>query len=404
MPPALDVLVVGAGAAGLSAARRLHTAGLEVEVHEAADAVGGRVRTDVVDGVLVDRGFQVLNPSYPQVRRQLDLDALRLGSFRAGVGVATGRRIVRVSDPRRDPRALLSTLTAPVGSPLAKAALALYALRVSRARPATLLSQRDGTARAALAEHGVQGRIVDSVLAPFLAGVLADGELVTSRRFVDLVLRSFVRGTPALPAAGIAAVAEQLAAPLGAQVHLGSPVEDLATARRRARAVLVATDAPAAARLLPGLPVPGMRALTTYYHLVPEPPVRDAVVVVDGERRGPVVNTAVLTNAVPSYAPGRHLVSSTVLGVPDGDGEREVRRHLALVYGVPTTGWELLAVTPVAHALPAMLPPLDARRPVRHSDGVYVAGDHRDTASLQGALASGWRAAEAVLEDLGARD
>ncbi|NHC12477.1 NAD(P)/FAD-dependent oxidoreductase [Motilibacter deserti] len=403
-----DVVVVGAGLAGLHAARRLHAAGLDVRVLEASDGVGGRVRTDVVDGVLLDRGFQVHNPSYPEAARALDQDALDLRPFDAGVVVAVGGRRVRVGDPRRVPGWALSSTLAPVGGPLAKGRLAQYALTTTRTPVAQLLSEPDATARQALAERGVSGPVLERVLRPFLAGVLGEEELATSRRFVDLVVRSFVRGTPSLPAGGMGSIPEQLAAGLPpGTVELGQRVDDVGTLRRTTRAVVVATDAAAARRLLPGLAPARQRALTTFYFLAPEPPSDVPAIHVDGERRehaSPVVNTAVLTNVVPEYAPGRCLVHASVIGDrADASTERAVRDTLARVYGCGTTGWELVRAYAVPHALPAMLPPLDVRQPVALGDGVFVAGDHRDTASIQGALVSGRRAADAVLEELHAR-
>ncbi|WP_231121754.1 NAD(P)/FAD-dependent oxidoreductase [Motilibacter peucedani] len=395
-----DVVVVGAGLAGLAAALHLTRAGVEVEVLEAGDAVGGRVRTDRVDGMLLDRGFQVFNPAYPEARRVLSLDALELRHFRAGVVVARAGRHVRVGDPRRVPGWALSSAVSP-GSPLVKARFAAYAVRTARSAPHQLRELPDVSAAEAFEAAGIRGPLLESVLRPFLAGVLGERELTTSRRFVDLVLRSFVRGDPAVPAAGMQAIPEQLAAWLPAgTLTLGHRVEDLTGLRRSSRAVVVATDPVTVARLLPGTGRPATNALTTYYHLAPEPPSDEPAIVVDGLARGPVVNSVVLTNVAPSYAPGRVLVSSTVLGRAE---EPEVRRHLATMYAVPTDAWSLVATYDLPHALPAQRPPTELRRPVALGDGVYVAGDHRDTASQQGALVSGRRAARAVLEDLRAR-
>ena len=200
------------------------------------------------------------------------------------------------------------------------------------------------------------------------------------------------------------AIPRQLAA--GTQVRLDTPVEHVAARRftvagrqRAAGAVVVATGGPVAATLLPGLDRPSTRRVTTHYHLAPEPPVSSPAIVLDGERSGPVTNTVVLTNAAPTYAPGRHLVSSSTLaaGVP----EPEVRRHLSLLYGVQTSGWQPVAAYDVEDALPVQTPPMGRfRKPVRLEPGLYVCGDHRDSASIQGALVSGRRAATAVLAEL----
>jgi predicted NAD/FAD-dependent oxidoreductase len=146
--------------------------------------------------------------------------------------------------------------------------------------------------------------------------------------------------------------------------------------------------------------------VTTWYHLadVPAEALTDGqpVLTVDGGHRGPLVNTVAISHAAPGYAPGgRVLVSSSALGLHDDAAEPAVRDHLAALYGVPTRGWEHVRTYPIAHALPAMPPPHDFRRPVERADGVFVCGDHRDSSSTQGAMVSGRRAAEAVLASLG---
>ena len=84
-----DVAIVGAGLAGLTCAQDLTRAGLQCTVVEATDGVGGRVRTDAVDGFLLDRGFQILLSAYPQVKQRLDTAALDIGDFEPGALVRT---------------------------------------------------------------------------------------------------------------------------------------------------------------------------------------------------------------------------------------------------------------------------------------------------------------------------
>ena len=413
LPTHADVVVVGSGLAGLCAANALTRAGVEVLVVEASDAVGGRVRTDEVDGLRLDRGFQLHNPAYPEAVRVLDHAALGLRPFVAGAVVAVGGRHHRVADPRRMPSWALSSTTAPVGSIAAKLRLARYAWDRSRADVRELTDGPDVTALEALREAGADDEMIDRLLRPFLAGVLLEDRLETSRRFVDLVLRSFVRGTPAVPERGMHAIPEQLAARLpGGSVLLDTPARavtggavDTDDGRVRARAVVVATDGDTAATLVPRVARPAFRAVTTWYHLADQPHREllggSPVLVVDGEHCGPLVNAVVLTAAAPSYASeGRVLVSSSALGVHDSAAaEREARRHLATLYAVDTSAWTHVATYPIPRALPAMRVPFDVRRRVSLGDGLFVAGDHRDTSSIQGAMVSGRRAARAVLTE-----
>lgn len=404
--PEVDVVVVGAGLAGLAAARHLAAHGRTCVVLEASDGVGGRMRSDVVDGVTVDRGFQLLNPAYPEAARVLDLDALALRPFTAGVLLAgaDGRRPV-VADPRRTPSALASTVRATPGSRLEQLRFAAYAAGVGYLPISRIKGGVDTTIGETLRPFGA---ITERVLAPFLSGVLFDDSRTTSRRFVELVLRSFVRGTPSVPAAGMGAIPLQLAR--GVDVRLSTPVRAVAPTSVTladgsvipARAVIVATDAGAAAALLPGLQVPTMNAGTTWWHLADVPGSALAqglpVLLVDPDRRGPVVNTVVVSTAAPSYSPGgRALVASTALGL-DVD-ETDVRRHLALLHGVDVSRWDTVAVHRIAACVPAMPPGAPLTREPAY-DGVFVAGDHRDTASIQGALVSGRRVATALLRSL----
>jgi phytoene dehydrogenase-like protein len=391
-----DVVVVGAGLAGLSCALHLGRAGLEVELHEAEPVPGGRVRTDEVDGMLLDRGFQVHNTGYPEAQRVLDHDALDLRRFAKGALVRVGDRLHRLGDPTTRPAWALSTLRAPVGGLPDKVRIALLAARDGLERPDALLSRPETTTRELFRQRGLSDEVVDRFLRPFLSGVFLEDRLDTSSRVFDVIWRSFVRGAQCVPAAGMGAIPRQLAARLRPGVlRLDSPVDVLPSAR----AVVVATCPPVAGRLLPELDVPTMRSVTTHYHLAPEPPVSEPAIVLDGERHGPVANTVVLTNTAPSYAPGRHLVSSSVVS---GDAsEPAVRAHLARLYGVDTAGWQHVAAYDVREALPDQRPPMGRlQRPVRVRDGVYVCGDHRDSGSIQGALVSGRRAATAVLEEL----
>lgn len=408
-PPDADVVVVGAGLAGLACALHCADAGLQPLVLEASDAVGGRIRTDRRDGLLLDRGFQVYDTAYPESRRVLDHAALDLRALTPGALVCVGSRRHRLADPRRRPQDALSTLRAPIGSLRDKVAIGLLAAGDALLPPARLLRRPDVTTYDALRAAGVSDTAIDRFLRPFLAGVFLESELSTSRRFFDLVFRSFARGDQALPARGMQAIPEQLADRLPpGTVRLSAPV---ASTRRglvtlesgetlRARAVVVAADPPAAARLLPGLAVPRMHRVATHYHLAPEPPTPDSVIVLDGEARGPLSNSVLLTASAPTYAPGRHLVSSSVVSDPDAP-EPEVRRHLAVLHGAGVADWEHVTTYDVRVGTPAQPPPVGGlRKPVRLEPGLFVAGDHRDSGSIQGAMVSGRRAAAAVVADL----
>lgn len=397
------VVVVGAGIAGLSAAHHLAEAGEDVMVLEASDQVGGRMRTDEVDGYLLDRGFQLYNPSYPDGIRVLDYDDLDLQSFFPGAVLSTQAGPRWLVDPRRATRSALRNVRAPLGL-VGTIQTLRYLTGCAVTDPAELHARPDVSTREAFEEAHLGARPGRMLLQPFLAGVLADTELQTSRRFTDLVLRSLSRGTPAVPATGMRAIPDQLARPLRRRIFRGVPVRSVSPTRVETEAggidcdaVIVATDPTTSARLVPGLPQPTMRALTTWYFSIEEDDLYGGkpVLILDSERRGPITNTVVVSYAARGYAPeGRHLVQATAVGLSDA-GPDEVRRHLAELYGVPTGHWELVGHYPIAEALPSAVPPFHVRS-TQDFDGVLVAGDHRDTPSIQGALVSGRRAAATI--------
>ncbi|MFE1794294.1 NAD(P)/FAD-dependent oxidoreductase [Streptomyces sp. NPDC059525] len=402
-----DVAVVGAGAAGLACASDLARAGLRVRLVEAADTVGGRIRTDRVAGFTADRGFQVFNTSYPQVRRRLDLPALFLRPFTPGVLVHTDGGRLRLTDPTRRPRDGVALLRDGRVTPRDLLAFGVLSARAALAPASRLRSGPELTTRTALAGAGFSEQFVETFFRPFLSGVFLEDSLETSARFFHLVWRSMLRGTLCLPRDGIGAVPAQLAAGLRPGVlSTSSPVSGLTPEgivlggrELRARAVVVATGAGAAARLLPGLTPPAGRTVTTLYHAVERSPLPEPTLLVDARRR--FLNTCVLTEVQPGYSgDGRALVSTSVLGAPGPVEEAAVLGALAEAYGTDTGTWEPVHRVTVRGALPAMTPPLPLSRTTRFAPGRYVCGDHRATGSLQGALASGARAAREVLADL----
>ncbi|HMA45824.1 MAG TPA: NAD(P)/FAD-dependent oxidoreductase [Frankiaceae bacterium] len=414
MTDSAEVVVVGAGLAGLATTLHLCAAGLDVRLLEAGAGAGGRVGTDLVDGFLLDHGFQVHDTAYPEPARVLDVGALDLRPFLPGALVYQDGRLHRVMDPRRRPRDLVATLRAPVGPLTDKLRVARLAARVTLTPPRRLLGRPESTTEEALRSEGLSETIVERFFRPFLSGVFLESRLTTSSRMFEVLLRCFARGAQCVPGGGMAEIPRQLAARLPSGVlSVGAPVALLDTrgvvvddgARVRAdEAVVVATDPATAVRLLPELgPAPAMHPSTTLYHAAPRSPLDEPVLVLDGESRGPLSSSAVLTDAAPTYSRhGRALVSSSVAG-PEAD-ERAVRAQLRRWYGPQVNEWEHVATYRIPASLPDQSPPMGRlRKPVGVGGGRYVAGDWRASGSTQGAMVSGRRAAHAVLADLGIR-
>lgn len=412
LPDRAGVVVIGAGLAGLSAARLLHERGHHAVVLEASDGVGGRVRTDLVDGFRLDRGFQVLLTEYPELHRQFDVDTLRLRSFDPGALVWMKGRGHVVSDPFRRPTQVVSTALAPVGSPLDKARLAVLRRRVRSGHAARLLAGPDGTTLDMLRASGFSSRMIDRFFRPLAGGIQLDPQLDASRRMFDIVFRMLSTGDAAVPALGMGEIPAQLAARLpsdsvftGCRVERVSPGSVVLEDGRwiDADAVVVAVEGPVAARLV-GIPPVESRMVSCVYYDAAVAPTDRRLIVLDGTSRGPALNVAVMSNVSSDYAPsGRHLIAAAVPGSIDDDIEDRVRRQMETMFGAVAREWRHLRTYRIPHGQPDQSPPLRPKRTVALGEGLFVCGDHRDTASIQGALHSGRRVAEAVVDLLTGR-
>lgn len=408
-----DVIVVGAGLSGLRCAIRLEELGHSVVLVEAEPVVGGRERTDEIDGFRTDRGFAVVIPSYPALQAWVDLDALDLKAFGAGVLVRRYQGLRVLADPIREPQLLTKSLRSGYLNPVQLGAAARWFAPVLPG-VRRMLRGSDSTLAKSFDDAGFTGALRREVMDVFLAGVVVDSYGATSANYVRILAKMFATGKPGLPAAGIAAIPAQLAGRIVGEIRLGERVERV---ERRTGPVTVHTTGgtlsagrvvvacgPQSVASLVDLPAPPTRGLVTWWFEADECPNELPLLAIDGRRSdaappGPVWNAAVVSNAVPSYAPaGRHLVeATTLLDRPDGLApEADVRRHLAEMYGRPTGGWRVVSRYEIPHALPFSPPPLIPRKPVDLGGGVFVCGDHRDTSSIQGALVSGNRTAEAV--------
>ncbi|MFI7584968.1 NAD(P)/FAD-dependent oxidoreductase [Kocuria sp. M1N1S27] len=404
-----DVVVVGAGLAGLQCARLLEQHGLDVLVLEASDEVGGRIRTDLVEGFRCDRGFQVLNPAYTELRRSVDVAALELQKFDAAAGVRRAEGIDVLADPRRAPSRLAGTLRSPLVELRRVPALAAW-LAPGLDPRTERQEERDRPWHETLDAAGVRGPLRDLVLEPFLAGVILEDEGRTSAAFVRELVGWFLLGTPGLPAGGMGALPAWIHDGLRAPAVLNTRVDSLERTGSgwtvgagdtswRASAVIVATEGPAAARLL-DLPDTPMKGEATWWFAAGSAPSELGCLVLPGESDGPLIDTAVVSNTAPSYSPdGRALIQATSL-LPRGaelPAEADVRRQLGTIWSADASAWDLLIVHEVRQALPEQPPGLVADRPAALGGGLYVCGDHRTDGSTQGALRSGRRAAEALL-------
>jgi phytoene dehydrogenase-like protein len=414
---AREALIVGAGLAGLGCALRLREIGVPFQIVEAADAVGGRVRTDVVNGFRLDRGFQVLLPAYPEAERVLDYAPLDLKAFKHADLIRFGGRFHRIADPRLEPWTAFKSLFGPVVSLRDSFRILSLLSKVKAGKVEDQFRRPEGLTLDFLRWGGrFSEAMIDRYFRPYLSCIFLERDLVTSSRLFRFVLRTLVAGGAAVPAAGMAAIPEQLAARLPADaIRLNSAVEKVESGKivlrsgedLTGRAIIVATEGPEAARLLANeVRDPGSRSVCCLYFAADESPVKEPILLLNAHDPGPVNHLAVMSDVSPSYAPaGAALISASVLGIPTQDDANlmaAVREQLTGWFGSVVGAWRHLRTYRIRHALPDQTAPAldEPERPVRLDDGLYVCGDHREHGSIHGALASGWRAAQAVAEDL----
>lgn len=406
-----SVAIVGAGLAGLRCAGLLAERGIDVGVHEASDGVGGRARTDEMDGFLLDRGFQVLLTAYPEARRALDFDALGLGGFEPGAMIRMGGGFTRFSDPLRRPRTAPAALRSPVATLADKLRLGWMRQELVSARPSRILSRTDRPAREALEDRGFSAGVIDRFFRPFFGGVFIDPDLQTSSRLMEIFFRWFSSGDAALPAGGMGAMAAQLADRLKpGTVNFGHRVAEVRPDGfrlengewRQASAVVVATEEREACRLL-GTETPGVNRTTTCaYFDAPESEIDGRLLVLAPPGEGPINELAIPSAVCPGYAPpGRSLVSVSAVGeqARRDDLLESVTAQLGGWFGRNTVdGWRHLATRRIDYALPDFGPGrfVSGGLPPGLESGLFVCGDHRESPSIQGALVSGRKAAEAV--------
>jgi len=427
-----DVAIIGAGLAGLSCALSLQDAALSVVLLEASDAPGGRVRTDTVEGFRLDRGFQVMLTAYPEAKRLLDFPALQLKKFQPGAQVWYGGKFHRFADPFREPLGAARFLFDPIVPISDKLHVAKLRARVCRGSCEEIFARPEKTTRDYLLSVPFGPQIIERFFEPFFGGVFLERELVTSSRFFEFLFRMFAVGDAVVPSEGMQQIPLQLAAKLRAGTLLtGARVSKVTRNVKSfqlqvegdrqvdAGAVVLAVAGNEGNSLLAGVggwSVPEVRAwnkTTAFYYAAQQPPpINEPIILLNGEGRsaGPVNNVVVMTAISPGYAPpGAHLVAASVVGEAPSEKaaltrlEGAVRLHLRKWFGPVTDAWRMLAAYPLTHALPEQRHAEWEQAPVELSGagGVYMCGDYRETASIQGALASGRRAAETIVRNRG---
>ena len=409
-----DVLIVGAGLSGVACGRHLADAGISFQIIEAADGIGGRVRTDQFEGFLLDRGFQVLLTAYPEAQRTLDYHALDLKKFAPGAFSFFAGRMNKLVDPWRTPGGWSEALRSDFGTFFDKLRILRLRSRLRASSIDLIFKHPERSTNEALVSAGFSDEFIHRFFRPFFGGIFLDRELKSSSRMFEFIFKMLAEGDIAVPSRGMGAIPAQLASHLPEDsirlnTHADSLHENELTLSGdetlSARAIVVAADGPSAAHLV-GEAEPASRSVTCFYYSADEPPVSQPMLILNGDGAGPVNNFAVISQVAPSYAPaGKSLVSVSVLGTQALTEQQLGGFIIAQMknwFGPVARTWRYLKSYRIPHAQPQQFPGAlePPQRPVRVRPGIYLCGDHRDNASIHGAMLSGRRAAEAVLADL----
>lgn len=422
-----DAIIIGAGLAGLSCASNLIKNGFKPLILEASDGPGGRVRTDLYKGFRLDRGFQVFLTAYPEAIKQLDYAALDLVPFFSGALVRHGGAFTRVADPIREPQALFATLISDIAPMHDKLKIAYLRQKVMNMTVQEIFRQPERTILKALQDYGFSSRFIDRFFRPFFGGITLDASLSGSSRMFEFIFKMMAEGHVTVPRLGMGKITEQMAAKLPADtIRYNTPVKSIdfeassvilsGDRRIKARAIVVATEGLEAKRLCPSIQAPNFREVTCLYFSADKAPTQEPLLVLNGdinssggEASGLINNLAVLTNVSPDLAPpGKHLISVSVLddqGLSQENLSIEVKKELEAWFGPEAASYEHIKNYQIRQALPDQTPPWleTSQKPVsilESGQTIYLCGDHRETASIHGALVSGRRAAEQVSKDL----
>ena len=410
-----DVIIVGAGLAGLSCSRVLQKHRINYLLLDGAEKVGGRIRTDVVDGFQLDRGFQVLQTAYPDAKQILSYPDLKLKSFFPGAMIRFQDKFHRLADPFRDLYTAAKGLFSPIGSLKDKLLVGLLRTQVTMGTIEKLLQKPEVSTFERLKKFGFSDAIIDRFFRPLYSGIFLENELSTSSRAFDFNFRMMALGDICLPTEGMEAVPRQILTMLDpAKIRLNSKVISLSECKvtlssgetLTAPKIVLAVDQLQASKLLEVAVSPKMRTVTTLYFAASKAPTSATILFLNAESSGPVMNMCVPTNVCKNYAPeGNALISCSVLKHDFASEEiliQKVLEQMKQWFGNEVDAWKHLRTYKINNALPTQEPPLVdvSSKPIEIRKGMYQCGDYGGIASIQTALQSGRMVGEALAQEI----
>jgi len=409
-----DVIIVGAGISGLSCARHLMKAGIKFLILEGGNRIGGRIKSDMVNGFILDQGFQVLQTAYPEARRQLNYDKLELNPFSPGVAVRANGKLFYISDPVRRPQDLWDTMTSPIGT-IADRLRMLRLFAENRIKGSSgIFESPDLSTIEFLRSYNFSDRIIERFFKPFFAGACLDPDIMTSSRVFCYLFSIFASGDAALPANGMGEIPLQLADGIPQdKIQFGRKVESIDNGRVtltngqkiNAKTIVIATEGPETQRLLKKPVTSVSKGERCLYFSAEIPPITKPFLILNGEGKGVINNLAIPTLTASSYSSsGKHLIAVVVLENMSMDNkslETSVREELSDWFGESVQNWEHIKTYGIDHALPDQSPPISnpARGGTKIQNGIYTCGEYQSVPGIQWALLSGRMTANQIIKD-----
>lgn len=407
--PSPEVIIIGAGLSGLACALELIKHGVSVHLLEQDDAPGGRVRTDNVEGFLLDRGFQVYLDAYQNAGQLLDLAALDLQPFEPGAIIFKQGQKHRLMDVFRRPGSLFSSALSPIGSVIDKALVAKLRFFLKFSSIDQIQKRANLTTDAYLKKFGFSNGMIDHFFRSFYGGIFLESELGTSSRMFEFTFKMFTEGSATLPAKGMEEIPRQLAARLPA----GALRCNTTVAKIQGREVILASGetlipdqlvlavpGDAAQKMLPALALLEVkwRSVTNCYFAAPHSPLKEAIIALSGDPDSLINNLSVPSDLSAAYAPeGQALISVTILGLHDEVDLLElVIIELRSWFGDEVAAWRHLRTDLIERALPEQTP--HTKKPANAVEGVFLCGDQHTTTSIEGAITSGQETARRILQ------
>jgi phytoene dehydrogenase-like protein len=407
-----DIVIVGAGIAGLTAAKVLKAAGKNIKIIEAADEVGGRVRTDFVQGFLLDRGFQVLLTAYPEAKHFLDYTLLDLKKFVSGAIVFNEKGITEIGDPLRNPSSLFKTLASPVGNIVDKLRMLALKIQLGNKTLENIFTTEEITTLEYLTKKGFSNKMITQFFKPFMTGIFLESNLNTSSRMFEFVFKMFSEADTAIPAKGMGMIPKQLALGLtNEELHLNEKAINIENnivytnngKEYKAAKILIATEASA-------IPAPYKKTIVekksviTIYFTATKIPFAAPIIALNASANKIVNNVAVMSQVSSNYAPaGKVLISVSLIDYNKKDTAEEmieaVKQELKHWYP-DAVNWAHLKTYHIQYALPKDDTVTNQIKPsdILIGENTFVCGDHLLNGSINAAMKSGRVAAEVITD------